>query len=78
MFAGDIYIDSLAEKDKELDNSGYYVLMELVNLNGDDYTESKTQLETIKERAFFKELASDPTKPMIISPKDLPEPDLWS
>jgi hypothetical protein len=36
MFLSDVYLDSLAEKDKELDASGYYVLMELINLNGDD------------------------------------------
>jgi len=50
--------------------------MELINLNSDSYTEAKTQLDTIKDRAFFKELAMDPTKPNIVTPKDLPEPDL--
>jgi len=49
--------------------------MELINLNSDDYAAAKTQLDTIKDRTFFKEQGFDPTKPMIVSPKELPEPD---
>lgn len=75
MFTNDPYDDAMLKKDKMINDAGQGTILELINLP-EDYAAAKTALETIVAKAIFNEVAPDPKKPRIVSPKDLPAPDI--